>query len=226
MRKLIILLAAAAAMLQARALAEPVILLPDYRGVAKMFVEETGDIFNTLSRSARHELLSAYGKDGKDSASVVSNDFGSTESRLMRVTDDYMLVATSSSRMVEMKLLPKSKRDTVVVVIETARMPHYSDSRITFYDTKWNKLDTDEFIDVPCIDDFIVPKAPEQLRRELLSEVAFAMIEMKLDGDELVAQCNLKNFFLGENYDRYSSIVLDRVTYSIKKAKFKKIESR
>lgn len=191
-----------------------------YNGISKLFIEEKGEIFNSLSLATRYTLLNNYGKESKKD---VVNDLETSETHLLKLNDDYMLIATSSARTVEMKMLPKSKKDTVVVVIETVAMP-YKDSRITFYDTKWNPLATDEFITPPTIDDFIVPKAPQQLREELKSAVYFAMIEMKLEDDTLVAQCNLEDFFLGESFTRYSSIVTKKVVYDIKKAKFKKVK--
>lgn len=191
---------------------------PIYEGVSKLFLEEKGDIFNSLSLSTRYDLLNYYGKESKKD---VINDLETSETHLLKLTDDYMLISTSSARTVEMKMLPKSSRDTVVVVIETVATP-YKDSRITFYDTKWKQLETTTFFTPPTVDDFILPNASKQLREELKGAVYFAMIEMKLEDNTLVAQCNLEDFFLGESFTRYSSIVTKKVVYDIKKAKFKK----
>ena len=75
-----------------------------YDGVSKLFLEEKGDIFNSISLSTRYELLNNYGKELiKD----VVNDLETSETHLLKLTDDYMLISTSSARTVEMKMLPK-----------------------------------------------------------------------------------------------------------------------
>lgn len=189
-----------------------------YDGVAKLFTEEKGEIFNTLSLVARYDLLNNYGKETK--AEQV-NGLQTSESHILKLSHDYMLIATSAGGRVEMKLLPKSKKDTVLAVIETVITP-YKDSRISFYDMNWNQLPTEKFITVPTIDDFINAKASKQLAEELKSLVYFAMIELTFEDETLVATCNLEDFYLGENFSRYAPIVMDRVVYNIKKAKFKK----
>lgn len=189
-----------------------------YDGVAKLFTEEKGEIFNSLSLVARYDLLNNYGKDTK---AEQLNGLQTSESHILKLTHDYMLIATSQGGRVEMKLLPKSKKDTVLAVIETVVTP-YKDSRISFYDMNWNQLSTDKFITVPTIDDFINEKAPRQLVEELKSLVYFAMIELTFEDETLIAKCYLEDFFMGENFARYAPIVTNRVVYSIKKAKFKK----
>lgn len=190
-----------------------------YDGVGKLFVEENGELFNSLSLSTRYELLNNYDRDTK---SEVTNNLHTQESRILALSNDFMRIATSSGKTVEMKLLSKSARDTIIAVIETVNARPYKDSRISFYDSKWNKLPTEKFIAVPSIDDFFLPSATKQQREELKNAVTFTMIEMKIEGNTLVATCNLSDFFMGESFKRYSSIVTSKVEYSINKASFKK----
>ena len=68
----------------------------------------------------------------------------------------------------------------------------------------------------------IVMQPVETWREELKNAVTFTMIEMKIAGNTLVATCNLSDFFMGESFKRYSSIVTSKVEYSINKASFKK----
>ena len=190
-----------------------------YDGVGKLFVEENGDLFNSLSLSTRYELLNNYDRETK---SEVTNNLHTSESRILDLSNDFMRIATSSGKTVEMKLLNKSARDTIIAVIETVDTRPYKDSRISFYDTKWNKLPTKKFITLPTIDDFFLPSATRQQREELKNAITFTMIEMKIEGNTLVATCNLSDFFMGESFKSYSSIVKGKIEYSINKASFKK----
>ena len=107
-----------------------------YDGVSKFFVEENGDIFNSIAVSTRYELINNYGRDDK---TELYNDLHTSETRVLVLNDQYMKIATSSAQTVELKLLHKSKRDTVIAVIETVATP-YKDSRLTFYNTKWQQI--------------------------------------------------------------------------------------
>ena len=82
-----------------------------YDGVARLFTDESGELFNSLSLSARYELLNNFSKG--ETVEVVNN-LRTTESRITQLTSDHMVVATSSARTVEMKLLPRAKGDTVL----------------------------------------------------------------------------------------------------------------
>ena len=76
-----------------------------YDGVSKFFVEENGDIFNTISVPIRYELINNYGRADK---TEIVNDLRTDESRILVLNDEYMKIATSSAQTVELKLLHKS----------------------------------------------------------------------------------------------------------------------
>lgn len=189
-----------------------------YDGVAQLFAEESGDLFSSLSFSTRYEMLNNFTQDKNEG---VVNDFQTTESRIIKLSHDHMIVATSSGKTVELKLLPQSKTDTVVAVIETVIAP-MRDSRLSFYDLKWKKLDSNQFISMPCLEDFFLPKAPKDKCEELARQLHFTMIELAFEGDKLVAQCNLNNFFMGDDFEHYAHLVTPRVVYNFNKGKFKK----
>lgn len=189
-----------------------------YDGVSKFFVEENGDIFNTISVPIRYELINNYGRADK---TEIVNDLRTDESRILVLNDEYMKIATSSAQTVELKLLYKSKRDTVIAVIETVATP-YKDSRLTFYDTKWQKLDSEKFIKMPTFDDFILPTMPKDKRNDLINSLMMTMIELRFEGETLVAECDLQNFFMGEDFKNFQPYLTKKVVYNINKGKFKK----
>lgn len=189
-----------------------------YDGVARLFAKASGDVFNSLTYSARYQLLNNY---TSGQSSEVLNNLQTTESRILQLSDDHMVVATSAGMTVELKLLPVSKRDTVIAVIETVKTP-VKDSRISFYDMKWTQLDASRFIDPPSLNDFIVPRAGKAEREELSRLVNFAMIELHFEDVNLVAHCNLEDFFMGDDFKLFKPIVVDRVEYVYQKGKLKK----
>lgn len=189
-----------------------------YDGVSKFFVEENGDIFNSITVSTRYELINNYGRDDK---TELYNDLHTSETRVLVLNDQYMKIATSSAQTVELKLLHKSKRDTVIAVIETVATP-YKDSRLTFYNTKWQQLDAAKHIKMPTIDDFILPTMPKTMRNDLANSLMMTMIELRFEGDTLVAECNPSNFFIGEDFKTFKPYLAQRVIYTIKNSTFKK----
>lgn len=189
-----------------------------YDGVAQLFANESGDLFNSLSFSARYQMLNNYYSTEK---SEVLNNLQTNESRILTLSHDHMVVATSSGKTVELKLLPQPKNDTAIAVIETVATP-VKDSRISFYDLKWKRLDDARFITKPEMRDFILPQAPQKEREELVNLVNFAMIEMAFEGNTLVAHCNLQDFYMGDDFKHYAKWINNRITYVIDKGKLKR----
>ena len=189
-----------------------------YTGVRKLFVEENGDIFSIISVPTRYELINNYGRADK---TEILNDVRTEETKILVLDDEYMKIATSSAQTVELKLLHKSKRDTVIAVIETVATP-YKDSRLTFYNTKWQKLDASKFIKMPTFDDFILPSMPKDLRNNLVNSMMMTMIELRFEGETLVAQCNANDFFMGEDFNTFQPYLAKKVVYTIKNCTFKK----
>ena len=151
----------------------------------------------------------------------VLNNLQTNESRILTISHDHMVVATSSGKTVELKLLPQPKNDTVIAVVETVATP-VKDSRISFYDLKWKRLDDARFITKPEMNDFILPQAPKKEREELVNLVNFAMIEMAFEGNTLVARCNLQDFYMGDDFKHYAKWINNRITYVIDKGKLKR----
>ncbi len=189
-----------------------------YDGVRKLFVEENGDIFNSINVPTRYELINNYGRADK---TEILNDLSTEETRILALDDEYMKIATSSAQTVELKLLHKSKRDTVIAVIETVATP-YKDSRLTFYDSKWQKLDASKFIKMPTIDDFFLPSMPKEMQKDLTNSLMMTMIELRFEGDTLVAECNVNDFFMGEDFKTFKPYLAKKVVYTINKGTFKK----
>lgn len=184
----------------------------------QLFASENAGVFRSLTLATRYELLNKY--DRGDTAQVLNN-LRTEETRILSLSPTHMLLKSSAGKTVEMKLLFKSKSDTVIAVIETVATP-VKDSKISFYDTKWSKLDGSKFFAAPTAADFITSRAPRDVRDALLSGISFAMIEMKFKGETLVATCNLNDFFMAGDFKSFQPYVIRELVYTIDKAKIKR----
>ena len=78
---------------------------------------------------------------------VVKNRFDS-HSEMKKMTEDYLYLEMTKVSSVEMKMLPLSDSINVICVVKTFSSPA-QDSQVLFYDTQWNQLKTDDFIELP-----------------------------------------------------------------------------
>ena len=102
-------------------------------GIRDFLLSEPGVVFRTLPQAARAGLV-ANAELGKSRTTEATNRMGNT-SKIDTLTTDYVAVQLSGSSSIALKMLNKSKADTVIAVIETVSTPA-RDSRITFYDTR------------------------------------------------------------------------------------------
>lgn len=83
---------------------------------------------------------------------VIKNKFDG-KSEMLKLTDDYLLLKTTSVSSEEMKLLPLNDSVNVVCVVNTYSGPA-EDSKVSFYTTDWKELPLSDFIKLPDYKDF------------------------------------------------------------------------
>lgn len=193
------------------------------RTVRDMFTSEPGRLFVLLPRTARLDLLDYY-----DNGQVVAakNNMGGGSS-LVTVADNYLSIKMSESKNVQMLMVP-SKKDTVVVVIETFETP-VKDSHISFYDTRWNELDAHKYFTMPTLDDFVGKEMDTEKRAQLMQDVAFPLISLSLEGEDhtmLVARHGLKEFLVSGVYKTYEKDLVPALLYSLKGTKWKLLKNK
>lgn len=82
----------------------------------------------------------------------VKNKFGNM-SEMKTLTKDYLLLESTSSSTLQMKLLPVNDSVHVVCVVNTINGPA-ADSEISFYSTDWKELPVDTYFSYPSVDLF------------------------------------------------------------------------
>lgn len=143
----------------------------------------------------------------------VRNRFGKT-SEMTELTDDYLYLKMTSASSMEMKLLPLNDSLKVVCVIQTYQAP-VADSKVRFYDTDWNLLETSRFIDLPVDSLFFrtpVTKAQADSLQNLRTHTDISLQEARLSAGE---QTLLFRYTTPDYLDKATSASLQ--TYLVQK---------
>lgn len=188
------------------------------RTVRDMFASEPGNLFLLLPRTARLDLLDYY-DNGQVVAAKNNMNGGSS---LVTVEGNYLSIKMSESKNVQLLMVP-NKKDTVVVVIETFETPA-KDSHISFYDTQWNKLDTDKYFKMPSLDNFVRKEVGKDEWARLAQDIPFPLISLSLEGEGhtmLVARHGLKEFLVAKEYAPYEKALVPCLIYSLNGTKWK-----
>jgi len=191
------------------------------RTVADLFAIEPGTIFPLLTRTHRLDMVDYY--NSGQQVAVPNNLEG--ECRLLELDSTYLKVQTSPSRVVEM-LIRTAGKDTVITVIETVMTP-VPDSRLTQWNTHWQRYVSDRLFSPPGIDDFIAVKMPAGLRAELQAAAIFPLVELTVAGkdhDTVVATHGLDRFLVPDEYQRFSKYLKPSISYRFNGLKIKRIK--
>lgn len=148
------------------------------RNISDFFLSENGDVMRTLPTQRRADML-AYYQAGQNMP--ITNSLGGVDS-LITLTDDHLLIATSSISKVEMAMLV-TKSDTTLLVITTVNTPQ-PDSRIAAYNTLWQPIDITKVLNTPSINNFVtIPKGSKLKKDDIISQIRFAPISMAYNPD-------------------------------------------
>ena len=92
---------------------------------------------------------------------VVTDRFN-TSCEMTNLTSDYLKIQLTEKSSWEMKVLPVNDSTQVVCTINTYAAP-VADSKVSFYDTDWNELETSAFLTLPeSADAFVCTEKIEQ----------------------------------------------------------------
>ena len=191
------------------------------RTIADFFASEPGNIFPLLTRTNRLDMVD-YHKSGQTVA-IANNLTG--ESRLLELDSTYIKVQTSGSKMVEM-LMRTAGKDTVITVIETVMTP-VPDSRLTQWNSHWQRYISDRLFAMPVIDDFFVKKMPQELRADLQDAMIFPLIRLTFTGenhDTIEASHGLEQFLASNEYQRYAAYLKPSLKYRFNGLKIKPVK--
>ena len=126
-------------------------------GVLSLHAQDMKTLFIAMPDSVTPLLTKVNREDFADflasnMKAEVKNRFGKP-SELKKLTDDYLFLQTTERSSMEMKLLPVNDSVKVICVVNTVCGP-VCDSEVRFYDTQWQELVSDDFIQLPSVDAF------------------------------------------------------------------------
>lgn len=199
-------------------------LLP-LKGVARtigdLFASEPGNIFPLLTRTNRLDMIDYY--NSGQMVAVPNNLTG--ESRLVMMDSVYLKVQTSGSREVEM-CMRKVGKDTVITVIETVMTP-VPDSRLTQWNSHWQRFTSDRLFSMPGIDAFITGKMPRELRADLQDAMIFPLIHLTFKGEKhdiIEAAHGLEQFLAPSEFQRFATYLKPSLNYRFNGLKIKPVK--
>ena len=188
------------------------------RTIADFFASEPGNIFPLLTRTNRLDMVD-YHKSGQTVA-IANNLTG--DSKLLELDSTYIKVQTSDAKVVEM-LMRTAGKDTVITVIETVMTP-VPDSRLSQWNSHWQRYISDRLFAMPVIDDFFVKKMPQELRADLQDAMIFPLIRLTLTGenhDTIEASHGLEQFLASNEYQRFAAYLKPTLKYRFNGLKIK-----
>ncbi len=128
------------------------------QSASDMLIMMPDDLIPQLTVNNRKDMVD-FAKLGR--ADNVQNRFGGN-SRITSLSENFLEVAMSEQSSMQLKILPY--RDTIIVgVIHTVCAP-VRDSRIAFYTTDWEDIQTAELWQIPDAEDFAATKKTKDFR--------------------------------------------------------------
>lgn len=191
------------------------------RTIADFFASEPGNIFPLLTRTNRLDMVDYY--NSGQMVAIGNNLAG--DSKLLELDSAYLKVQTSPSRMVEM-LMRTVGKDTVITVIETVMTP-VPDSRLSQWNSHWQRYISNRLFAMPGIDDFIVGKMSKELRADLQDAMIFPLIRLSFTGekhDTIEATHGLEQFLAPSEYKRFASYLKPSLKYRFNGLKIKPVK--
>jgi hypothetical protein len=168
-----------------------------------IFLNAPDKIFPLLTGNDRADLVDFIEADMK---AKVSNRLDGV-SELHELGRDYLMLATTASSTMQMKLLPV-KDDTIICVVKTVKA-EAADSRIRLYTKDWQPVD-EVFFTPPSIADFFTPSDSVD---ELLDLADIYLVELKLSAEDntLVAEYTVPQYMTKEDAERVLPFLRKRV---------------
>ena len=191
------------------------------RTIGDLFASEPGNIFPLLTRTNRLDMIDYY--NSGQMVAVPNNLTG--ESRLVMMDSTYLKVQTSGSREVEM-CMRKVGKDTVITVIETVMTP-VPDSRLTQWNSHWQRFTSDRLFSMPDIVAFITGKMPRELRADLQDAMIFPLIHLTFKGkkhDIIEAAHGLEQFLAPSEFQRFATYLKPSLNYRFSGLKIKPVK--
>lgn len=164
--------------------------------IRDLFVEMPDSLLPHLTENDRLDCIDFL--DAGMEARVM-NVFDSY-SELETLADDYLLLRTSDSGTMQVKLLPAGS-DTIICIIHTL-CAEACDSRVNFYNMDWTPAAVN--FEMPAISDFFIPGDSAEY---FIERADIYLVELKMlpKNNDIVAEYTLPNYMPHEEAQRMAA---------------------
>ena len=145
------------------------------------FVQMPNELVVQLEEAWRKDLVALY----KSGQPATLENLMQGKSTLLKLTDHYMLLQSTERSTVELRLLPLANNAYIIGMVETVYAP-VADSRVSFYTTAWQRVNTD---------DIFTPVAQDWFWKEDVDRLSLAY----LNGSASLDLCLIKYSLSDEN---------------------------
>ena len=153
----------------------------------EMFIDTPDSVMPLLTRYDRSDFIE-YVKAGMRARAMNRLD---SESVLKELAGDYLFLQTTSSSSLQMKMLPFGG-DSIMCVVNSVKADA-EDSRIAFFDRKWNRMNTGDFFRSPAIRDFFMPS--DTIDRYVdMCNIRFVSLKLNAVDNTMVAEYNMPGY--------------------------------
>lgn len=158
----------------------------------RLFMAAPDSVVPLLDENDRFELVE-YAKAGMKSR--VSNRL-EDESVLKEIGTDYLFLQTTGISSMQMKLLPVGS-DTVICVVNSVKV-EAEDSRVAFFDSKWNRFPGDRLFKSPSIREFFQPSDTVGQYVDMC-DIYLVSLRLNANDNTLVAEYTMPDYMGAED---------------------------
>ena len=170
-----------------------------------IFLEAPDTIFPLLSKSYRADMVDYI--DARMTAKVTNSLDG--VSILEELASDYMRLAATASSTMQLKLLP-FEGDTIICVVKSVKA-EATDSRMSFYDKEWNRMDVPLMFCQPSVGDFFVSVADADAWADVC-DIYLVSLTLSASDNALVAEYTMPAYMNVDDAGKVKSL-LRKLTY-------------
>lgn len=184
------------------------------RTIKDFFASEQGELLSLLPQNTRLDMID-YFEAGR--LVDVKNNL-SEGTHFIAMTDNYISVQLTKSSIVELLLVPVSKNDSIIVAITTLSLPA-KDSRIAFYNTDWEPIDSKRYFKPVTMKDFVtIPKGDKTKQETVLAAIDFPIISYSVNPADhtIVARHGLEEYMSKEDFTKIKPYLRDSIPYTKK----------
>ncbi len=186
---------------------------------SEAFTSAPNSVFPLLDSNTRLDMVDYY----NNGLSTPSSNSLNGQSAITSMTDKALTVKMTDSSTSQIIVLGDGA-DSVIGVISTVATPGL-DSKISFFDNKWNPLPADRFFTVPSLKAWLSDEGKGN-EAEVTMQVPFMLASYSYDPTTgtLTATNNLSTFLDSDIYSIISQYLRDKLVYTWNGKKFSPVK--